>query len=169
MKMLRLLLPVLVAVLPLRAADSIDDMVRKGNLALEKGDLVTAESLGKQVLRKAPNHIPANELMTRVLQAKVAAQKVAAKGTLAKVMIEEVRLEKVSLSEAIDWMRTKLQQKKVDVNVVLLDPQDAIRNKVIQNLQLKNVPASQVLSYLAEEAGGRLVFRETSVEVRPKE
>ena len=169
MKMLRLLLPVLVAVLPLRAADSIDDMVRKGNLALEKGDLVTAESLGKQVLRKAPNHIPATELMTRVLQAKVAVQKVAAKGTLAKVMIEEVRLEKVSLSEAIDWMRTKLQQKKVDVNVVLLDPQDAIRNKVIQNLQLKNVPASQVLSYLAEETGGRLVFRETSVEVRPKE
>ena len=169
MKIHRLLLAVLVAALPLRAAESLDDLVSKGNLALERGDLVTAEALGKQVLRKAPNHVPAGDLMTRVLQAKVAAQKVAAKGTLSKVMIEEVRLEKVSLSDALDWMRTKLRQKKVDVNLILLDPQDKMRNAMIQNLQLKNVPASQVLTYLAEEAGGRLVFRETAVEVRPKE
>lgn len=163
------LLAALVLCAPLAAAEpTVDDLHRAAARAFEKGDVATAESMGRRALAAAPNHVPTLDLMSRIGDARKAAARQAIKPKLAAVKFDKVKFDGESFRDAVGILRGKLRQQNVAVNILILDPSGKLHESEVPALELEAIPATSALEYLAEGSNARVQYRADSVVISPK-
>src|SRR5690606_34206812 len=73
---------------------------------------------------------------------------------LANVMIEKVSVREATLGSVLEFVRqtvAKSSGNKVQINFVAMLPQDRMDKQTV-TLNLSNIPASEVLRYIGEQA-----------------
>lgn len=144
-----------------RGADDVNSLFQMGRAAFYKGDLETAEKLLSQVAAKNPGHFE-----TKALLAQIRSQ-MKPEGSLKKtyqaVILPKIEFSDVTLQEAIEGLRVlskTASSGKVIPNFIIKDP--TLGAKTI-NLNLNNVPLTEVIQYLADVVGGRAVYDKHAV------
>lgn len=133
--------------------------------AFTSGDYATAKTLFESVLAMDPKNNSAKTYL------KMIAVKEREDGglevSLKKIMIPKVDLHDASVREAIAFVSQKVKeasQGKTTVNVVWLVPPS---DEGTVTLSLENVPASEVLQYIADIAKLKLEYDQLALKIKP--
>jgi tetratricopeptide (TPR) repeat protein len=152
---------------PVRNAETF---YRQGLAAEKAGDPVAARTAYSEALRIQPGHANARY---RLGELRLHAPSIAAKGRearFAKVVVPEFRVEEASLKEcleALEIMVAKQSKDEVSPNFIVQDVQDRLSAAKI-SLNLKSLPAGQVLRYLLDHSGAKARFDEHAIVITPK-
>lgn len=147
----------------------VADLFRKGSRAYEQGDLDTAEATFRQILKGLPGHVPSRDMLARIETTRARAKDGALERNLAKLVIPAVNFQEVSLPEALDFMRIRLRELGSPANIILIDPARKLEDAQIADLRLRNVPATEVLKFIAEMTGASILYKDKNVILRPRE
>jgi hypothetical protein len=147
-----------------RAADDIHVSYEEGRAAFNGGQFEIAREKLAYVLSKAPDHLPTRAMLAQI-EAKLGPNNTILRKTYEKVIIDKVEFVDVTVDEALQALRMlslKASQNKVAPNVIVKSPD--IREKVI-SLNLSQVPLTEVLNYVAQLSGGRIVYDKNAVVI----
>lgn len=144
------------------AADDVNQMFQMGRAAFYKGDHETAYALLTQVEASNPKHFE-----TKALLAQIRAQKKSGTPTIKKtydsLILPQVDFTEVTLAEAIEGLRglsKNASDGKVIPNIIIKDP--ALGAKML-SLNIRNVPLSDAIQYLADLSGATSVYDKHAV------
>lgn len=149
---------------------SAESYYRQGLAAEKAGDPATAKAAYTAALRTNPNHANARYHLG---QLKINSGSIAAKGRAAKfgaVMIPKFQMEGTTLKEslqALQVMVEKESKEEVAPNFIVQDPQGKLDAAKI-TLNLKNVPAKVVLTYVLEQGGAKARFDEHAILIQAR-
>jgi hypothetical protein len=163
---LLLLAAVLAAFAPVsvRAADDVYVSYEEGRAAFNAGEFEIAREKLAYVLSKSPDHLPTRAMLAQI-EAKLGPNNTLLRKSYEKVILEKVEFADVSVDEALQAIRflsLKATQNKVAPNVIVKSPD--IGKKTI-SLNLAQVPLSEVLNYVAQLSGGRVVYDKNAVVI----
>jgi hypothetical protein len=163
---LLLLAAVLAAFAPVsvRAADDVYVSYEEGRAAFNAGEFEIAREKLAYVLSKAPDHLPTRAMLAQI-EAKLGPNNTILRKTYEKIILEKVEFADVSVDEALQAIRflsLKASQNKVAPNVIVKSPD--IGKKTI-SLNLAQVPLSEVLNYVAQLSGGRVLYDKNAVVI----
>lgn len=164
--LLLLLAAVLAAFAPstVRAADDLHVVYEEGRAAFNAGQFDLARERLAYVLSKAPGHLPTQAMLAQI-ERQIGPDNTLLRKSYEKVILERVEFAEVTLDEALQAVRMlarKATQDKVSPNVIIKSP-DLAKKPV--TLSLSQVPLSEVLNYLAQLTGGRLIYDKTAVVI----
>jgi len=144
------------------AADDINQIFQMGRAAYYKGDMETAYQLLTQVETRNPKHFE-----TKVLLAQIRSQMKPGVGSLKKsyesVVLPKVEFSEVTLEEAVEGLRALSKvttDGKIVPNIIIKDP--ALAGKTL-SLNLRNLPLTEAIQYLAEMTGARATYDKHAV------
>jgi len=144
------------------AADDINQIFQMGRAAYYKGDMETAYQLLTQVEARNPKHFE-----TKALLAQIRSQMKPGTGSLKRsyesVILPKIEFTDVTLAEAIEGLRSLSKSAtggKVMPNILIKD-QD-LAGKTL-SLNLRNLPLTDAIQYLADMAGARTVYDKHAV------
>lgn len=139
------------------AADDVNQIFQMGRAAYYKGDMETAYQLLKQVEARNPKHFETKALLAQIRsQMKPATESL--KRTYESVILPKVEFSEVTVEEAIEGLRALSKtatEGKVMPNIIVKDP--ALNAKTL-SLNLRNVPLTEALQYVASIAGARVTY-----------
>lgn len=161
-----LLAAVLAAFAPtlVRAADDIHVAYEEGRAAFNAGQFEIAREKLAYVQSKAPNHLPTRAMLAQI-EAQLGPNNTILRKSYEKVVIEKVEFAEVTVNEALQAVRIlslKASDNKVSPNVIVRSPE--IGQRVI-SLTLNNVPLTEVLNYVAQLSGSKLVYDKNAVVI----
>lgn len=161
---LLLLAAVLAALSPsvVRAADDLYVAFEEGRAAFNAGQLEIAREKLAYVLSKSPDHIPTRAMMAQI-EARLGPSNTMLRKSYEKIIIDKVEFADVTVEESIQAIRMltqKATQNKVVPNIIVKG--EGIGEKVL-SLNLSRVPLSEVLNYVAQLSGSRLVYDKNAV------
>jgi len=154
----------------LTPAQQADAYYGKGIAAEKAGDVAAARAAYTQALQLNPGLA---NCRYRLTQLQIDAPSIAAKGREAKfskVMVPALQLENATLQEAIDGLSLIIEKEakgQLAANFVIQDPGKKLAAAKI-TLNLKNLPASAVMSYLMTQANAKVRYDEHAVVIEPK-
>ena len=163
--MKRFLLVLLLSASPLLAQTA--ELQAEAVKAYQAGDYTTAKSLFESVLAVDPKN-PAAPNYLRMIATKEKGGGSGVEPALRKLLIPKVDFQDATVRESVEFVTQKvrsLSDGKLVMNVVWLVPADTPARIT---LSLQNVPAAEVLRYIAESAKLRLDYDEHAVTIRPK-
>jgi hypothetical protein len=144
------------------AADDVNQIFQMGRAAYYKGDVETAYQLLVQVEQRNPKHFE-----TKALLAQIRAQKkpgaVSVKKTYEGVLLTKIEFTEVTLEEAVEGLRVlskTASDGKVIPNIIIKDP--ALASKTL-SLNLRNLPLTDAIQYLADIVGAKTVYDKHAV------
>lgn len=153
-------------------SEKIQQAYNKG-IALKAFDPDKAVLHFKEVLQLEPRHSKAqyelNYIRTnreKILKEKQS-RKVAA--SFQKMKFAVVDFSQEPLVDVIDTLYAYMDRdygKDHGVNLILKDPQDKIKQKMI-TLRLKNIPAPALLDYIVQQAGASYKYGQYAIEIFP--
>jgi tetratricopeptide (TPR) repeat protein len=155
---------------PATPAQLADAFYRKGLAAEAAGDYPAAKAAYTEALRNNPRHA---NCTYRLKQLELNKEDIIIKGRKAqldKVVLPEVKFDGASLDEAlaaVGTLITKESANKLAPNFIVQDPNGKISNTKI-TLNLKNLPASAVLTYLLDQAKAKARYDEHAVVIEPR-
>lgn len=163
---LLILAAVLAAFAPtsVRAVDDIHVTYEEGRAAFLAGEFALAREKLALVLAKSPDHLPTRAMLAKI-ESQLGPDNTMLRKSYEKIILERVEFADVTLEEALQAVRMlslKATQNKVAPNVIIKVPDDS---KKTLSLNLAQVPLSEVLSYLAQLTGTRLVYDKTAVVI----
>lgn len=147
--------------LPVHAND-LNAIYEQGRAYYNAGQFELAREKLAIVAAKSPNHVPTRAMLAQINQS-LGANNATLRNSYEKIIIEKVDFDKVLLSEAIEAVRIltrKATDQKVTPNIILKSPE--LSDRPI-SIQLTNVPLTEVLNYLAQLTGSKLVYDKTAV------
>lgn len=143
---------------------------RKGLAAENVGDYPGAKAAYTEALRNNPRHA---NCIYRLKQLELNKDDILIKGRKAqfdKIILPVVRFDAATLEEAltaVGTMITKESKDKLAPNFIVQDPKGNLAATKI-TLNLKNLPASAVLSYLLDQAKAKARYDEHAVVIMPR-
>jgi len=146
-----------------------DALYAKGMIAENAGDYPGAKAAYTEALRNNPRHA---NCIYRLKQLELTKDDVIVKGRKAqfdKVIVPEVKFDGATFDEALTGISTliaKESKNKLTPNFVLQDPNGKFTGTKI-TLNLKNLPASAVLSYILDQAKAKARYDEHAVVIMP--
>jgi hypothetical protein len=168
-----LLAAMLAAIVPTASrAEDLHVLYEEGKAAFHAGQYELARERLSVVLAKSPGHLPTQAMMAQIVQ-KIGPDNTMLRKTYEKVVLERVEFAEVPLDDAIQAVRhfaQKASQNKVTPNIIIKSPE---LSKKTVTINLTQVPLSEVLNYIAQLSGAKLVYDKTAVlfvnpaEVRP--
>lgn len=161
-----LLAAVLAALSPtaVRAADDIHVAYEAGRAAFNAGQFEIAREKLAYVQSKAPDHLPTRAMLAQI-EAQLGPNNTILRKSYEKVVLEKVEFADVTVNEALQAVRAltlKASANKVSPNVIVRSPE--IGERVI-SLTLSNVPLTEVLNYVAQLSGSKLVYDKNAVVI----
>lgn len=163
MKMFPLVL--MLAISPLAAEPpSAANLQKEAVAAFNAGNYTAAKSLFESVLSQDPKNLVAKNYLATI------AKKTKGAGlekSLSIVVIPKANFEDVSARDAVEFVSQQVKtitEGKQAVNVVWMVPEEK-ESRV--TLSLQNVPASEVLKYIASAANLELEYDTYAVKVKP--
>ena len=163
--LLSCLLLALASVAPLsqvRAEDSLQVTYEEGRAAYYAGQYELAREKLSIVLQKNPSHLPTRAMMAEIEQ-KLGPNNAMLRTSYEKIILAQVDFADVELDEAVQALRIlakKATKDKVVPNIIIKNPE---LGKKTVTLKLSGVPLSEVLNYLAQMVGGRVVYDKAAV------
>jgi len=151
-------------------AQQADAYYGKGIAAEKAGDVEAARAAYTKALQLNPELA---NCRYRLMQLQIDAPQIAAKGRegkFNKVMVPVFQLEGASLQEAINALNLVIEKEskgQVTANFIIQDPHKKLAESKL-TLNLKNVPASAVMTYLMTQAGAKARYDEHAVVIEPK-
>lgn len=145
-----------------RAEDSLQVIYEEGRAAFYAGQYELAREKLAIVLQKNPNHLPTRAMMAQIEQ-KIGADNTILRKSYEKIILQHVDFNDVELSEAVQAVRIlakKATQDKVVPNIVIKNPE---LGKKTVTLKLSAVPLAEVLNYLGQLVGGKVVYDKAAV------
>lgn len=148
---------------------SADDFYRKGEAALNQGNLDAARAAYTQALRINPQH---GNARYRLLSLKNLAPEVGIKvreRKLAQIRLPQVNFEGETLTEALEALGVLIEQAsdgKFVPNFILEDPDKKVADLPV-NLRLRGIPANVALKYVLAQGKARAVWEQHVINVRP--
>lgn len=139
-------------------AEDINQVFQMGKAAYYKGDFETAYRLLKQVEARHPNHFETKALMAQMRTQMKSTGGSSLKKTYEGVVIPKIDFAEVTLTEAVEGLRglsSAASGGKVTPNIIVKDP--ALNSKSF-SLNLRNVPLTQAIQYLAEMTGAHASY-----------
>lgn len=136
--------------------------------AYSAGDYTTAKSLFESLLAENPRNAAAQSYL-KMIAAKQR-EGTSLEATLKKVVIPKVDLHDATVQESVAFVAQHvkdLTKGKQIVNVVWLVPPADTNNTV--TLSLENVPATEVLQYIADIAKLKLEYDPMALKIKPAE
>lgn len=153
----------------------IDGQYRSARKMFEQGDLNGAEKIFKEILRIQPSHTPSRAYISQIKEKRADVPKVTLAHHLAMVKIKEVRLENFTFSDAVKFMRVKVPEvlaasgkEDVNVNFVVFNTNGQADKEITTDLELNNIPVSELIRYVCDLGGFTASYRGDMVEFRPK-
>lgn len=159
------LLALLLAASPLLAQNP--ELQAEAVKAFQAGDYTTAKSLFESLQALDPKN-PAATTHLRLIAAHEKGAGPGIEPALRKILLPKVNFQDVTVRESVDFVTQKVRELsdgKLIMNVVWLVPADTPARIT---LVLQNVPASEVLRYIAESANLRMDYDKHAVTIRPK-
>jgi hypothetical protein len=150
-------------------ADKAAEMYQAGMVAIQEGDIQTAEASFRGALKLRPTYADARYQLTElknhrdVIVARGRARK------LSQYTIDQVDFNKAELSEALAALGVMVEEKsekKFAPNFIVQDPSKKLGETIV-TLQVKGVPASAILDMLVKQAGGVVKYEEHAIIVKP--
>ncbi len=136
------------------AADDVNQIFQMGRSAYYKGDMETAYQLLVQVEARNPKHFE-----TKALLAQIRSQQKPGLASVKKsyegVILPKIDFTEVTLAEAAEGLRVMAKTAsdgKVVPNIIIKDPALSSKNF---SLNLRNVPLTDAIQYLADLAGAK--------------
>lgn len=143
------------------AADDLNTLFQLGKAAYYRGDFEQAQLLLNQVAAKQPNHFE-----TKALLAQIRTQ-MKPEGSLRKsyqsVTLQKIEFTDVSLEEAVEGLRALSKaatEGKVVPNIIIKD--SSLSAKKL-SLNLRNLPLTDAIQYLADLSGAKTVYDKHAV------
>jgi len=145
-------------------------LYNRGVLAMNRGDVVNAEKDLRAVLQAQPQHPHARYALNQLLlnRSKFAARD--RENKMKQTIIAKVEYSDASVSECMESLTIQIKaatEQKFSPNFILKDPMGRLKDKSI-TLQLANIPASQVLQYIATTAQCKLLYEEHAIVIEAK-
>lgn len=147
---------------PVRAEDSLQVIYEEGRAAFYAGEYELAREKLAIVLQKNPNHLPTRAMMAQIEQ-KIGADNTLLRKSYEKIIIQHVDFNDVELDEAVQAVRIlakKATQDKVVPNIIIRNPE---LGKKTVTLKLNAVPLAELLNYLGQLVGGKVVYDKAAV------
>jgi hypothetical protein len=147
-----------------RAADDVYVAYEEGRAAFNIGQFEIAREKLNYVLSKAPDHLPTRAMLAQI-EAKLGPNNTTLRKSYEKVVLEKVEFVDVSVEEALQALRTlslRASQNKVSPNVIVKSPDVAKRTI---SLNLTQVPLTEVLNYVAQLSGSKVVYDKNAVVI----
>ncbi len=143
-------------------SEDINAIFQMGKAAYYKGDLETAQTLLSQVAARDPRHFETKALLAQIrVQLKPGTSSI--KKQYDGVMLANIEFADVTLQEALEGLRVMTNNKtdgKVVPNFIVKDTVAA--GKPV-SLRLSNLPLTQVIQYLADMTGCKIVYDKHAV------
>lgn len=137
------------------------ELLQQSNRAIQEGNFSEARALLQAVLAAEPSNPSARALLARVAEQEAGANSI--RRSLGKAILPKVELNDVSAREAFEYVLSEAARVGgVKPNLVWIDPGGRAGTVT---LRLENIPADEVLRYLAEAAGVRLTIDRHAVKV----
>jgi hypothetical protein len=165
MKMFPLILMLALAVSPLAAQPTAASLQKEAVAAFQAGNYAAAQSLFESVLSQEPRNLVAKNYLATI--AKKTKGAVGLEKSLGAVVIPKVDFRDASAREAVEFVSQRvksLTEGRQAVNVVWMAPPESNPHVT---LSLQNVPASEVLKYIAAAANLELEYDAYAVKVKP--
>jgi len=145
-------------------------LYNRGVLAMNRGDVVNAEKDLRAVLQAQPQHPHARYALNQLLlnRSKFAARD--RENKMKQTIIAKVEYSDASVAECMESLTIQVKaatEQKFSPNFILKDPMGRLKDKTI-TLQLANIPASQVLQYIATTAQCKIVYEEHAIVIEAK-
>jgi hypothetical protein len=144
------------------AAEDVNQMFQMGRAAYYKGDIELAYQLLTQVEASNPRHFE-----TKALLAQIRAQKKAGGTTVRKtyeaLVLPKIEFTEVTLAEAVEGLRAlskTASEGKMIPNIIIKDP--ALNSKML-TLNLRNLPLTDAIQYLADLVGAHASYDKHAV------
>ncbi len=151
-------------------AQQADAYYSKGIAAEKAGDVETARVAYTQALQLNPGLA---NCRYRLKQLQIDEPQIAAKGRegkFNKVMVPVFQLEGATLQEALNALSLIIDKEskgQLTANFVIQDPHKKLAAAKL-SLNLKNVPASAVMTYLITQTNAKARYDEHAVVIEPK-
>lgn len=144
------------------AGEDINALFQMGKAAYYKGDLEIAQQLLSQVAARDPKHFETKALLAQI-STQMKPNTSSLKRQYQSVTLPKVEFADVTLQEALDALRMLSKAKtegKIIPNFLIKDP--ALAAKPVQ-INLSNVPMTEIIQYLAQMTGARVTYDQHAV------
>jgi hypothetical protein len=135
--------------------------------AFQAGDYATAKSLFESILSIDPKNPAARNYLRVIAQREKGGPGL--EGTLKKIVIPTVDFHDVSVREAVAFVSQRVRELsggKQSLNVVWMVPAEQATGERV-TLSLQNVPASEVLRYIADASNLQISYDPLAVKIKP--
>lgn len=149
------------------AADQPNPIYEDAVRAFKAGEYDTARTLFEAVLATEPKNAGAQNHLRMIALREKGIGVAGLESSLRKVMLPKVDLREASAKEAFAFVAQQIEKQtdgKQKLNVVWMVPQDAGQ---LVTLNLQNVPATEVLRYIADSASLKLDYETYALRVQP--
>lgn len=150
-------------------ADQAADIYKQGMIALDQGNVKSADAAFREVLRLQPGNANARFQLAELQrnQGSVAARARVKK--MGEYEISQINFDKVEFSEALAALTMLIEKKsegKFSPNFMIQDPSNRFAEAQV-TLAVKNVPAKAALTMILQQAGGVAKYEEHAIVVKP--
>lgn len=145
-------------------------LYNRGVSAMNRGDVAAAEKDLRAVLQAQPQHPHARYALNQLLLNR---EKFAARyreNMMKQTKIAKVEYVDASVAECMESLTIQIKaatEQKFSPNFIIKDPTGRLKDKTI-SLQLANIPAAQVLQYIASTAQCKIVYEEHAIVIDAK-
>lgn len=142
-------------------------LYNRGVMAMNRGDVANAEKDLRAVLQAQPQHPHARYALNQLLLNR---EKFAARyreNMMKQTKIAKVEYSGATVEECMQNLTMQIKaatEQKFTPNFIIKDPAGRLKDKTI-TLELANIPASQVLQYVASTAQCKIVYEEHAIVI----
>jgi tetratricopeptide (TPR) repeat protein len=143
------------------APEGMAQLLQESNRAMQEGNYQEARALLEAVLATEPSNRSARALLAKVTEMEAGAN--AIRNALGRAILPKAEFNDVSAREAFEYVLAEASRiGGVKPNLVWIDPGNRAGTVT---LRLENIPADEVLRYVAEAAGVQLTIDRHAVKV----
>jgi hypothetical protein len=145
-------------------------LYERGLIAMNRGDVAAAEKNFRAVLQAQPEHPHARYALNKLLLNREKYAAVYRENMMKQTKIAKVEYSDAAVSECLESLTEQIKEatgQKFSPNFIIKDPAGKLKLNHV-SLSLSNIPASQVLQYIASSAQCKIIYEEHAIVVQAK-
>jgi hypothetical protein len=152
------------------AKSTVQSHYTAGVLAVNRGDVTKAEKEFRAVLQLEPQNPHARFQLSQLMLNRTKIAATHRQLSMRQTVIADVDYVDATVSESLETLTVQVKKATKDKfapNFIIKDPQGKLKDKTV-TLKLANIPASQVIEYIASSTGCKITYEEHAILVEAK-
>jgi len=145
-------------------------LYERGVMAMNRGDVAAAEKCFRTLLQAQPEHPHARYALNKLLLNREKYAAVYRENMMKQTKITKVEYSDATVTECLESLTEQIKEasgQKISPNFIIKDPAGKLKLNHI-SMNLSNIPASQVLQYIASSAQCKIIYEEHAIVVQAK-